>query len=495
MNWELLGGDPAPGDGAGILEIARSFRTLQGTAEAAATGLRSAGAALGEDVWKGPASNAFRARMETLPADLDKVSNSFSLAAAALNGYTEHLAGLQQEARSALASAEDATANAAAATAERARADQQRSSIAASIRAVQTSLARLRAEILLQMANPDPSIHLSLQNQQAEKLHELTRLEREVSDLDHAVRTASARLESANAELDRARARAGSLRQLREEFAHSVAASLRSAHDVGIHASLAVQFLKGAHEWIQEYGPVIAAALDELQQVCALLALIPTPLSGILAGAALALAVSSCLIKLSDGEYGNPPHALFAFTRDALFAASGVSKLSTFARVSLTGGGDLANIGDDLLQASDGKMSVGDARKDILWTMAGAAAPVIVTGGVRHLNRDPAIARRLDTMATSMANGQGALQDRNFSVSLLTTGQRSGGQYFSGGARILSAENVVGETFLKVHDLQDLPGAVDGAEDAVRQSGHSASRAPVRPTAEVVDVVLPESPR
>ncbi len=76
--------------------LATVFRSVATQAETTASGLRGAA---GDGTWTGEAATAFRAQLGKLPGDLDKVQQSYSEAATALDSYEAQLGPIQSQFR------------------------------------------------------------------------------------------------------------------------------------------------------------------------------------------------------------------------------------------------------------------------------------------------------------------------------------------------------------------------------------------------------------
>jgi uncharacterized protein YukE len=99
---DLLGADPSE-----VAALASGFGAIASTAGNAATALRGGH---GKLVWEGQAADSFRRNLYGIPPDLDKIHESYSQAANALNSYERELAGDQSQLVSILNQLETAKA-------------------------------------------------------------------------------------------------------------------------------------------------------------------------------------------------------------------------------------------------------------------------------------------------------------------------------------------------------------------------------------------------
>jgi hypothetical protein len=102
--WDLVGGDPTPGEPDGIRAKANSYRSIAENARTCRDSLEQLATA-GGDSWLGQAADQFRTQLEKqakLPGDLGKLDTSFSIAADALRRYGNRIEELQAQAAEAV---------------------------------------------------------------------------------------------------------------------------------------------------------------------------------------------------------------------------------------------------------------------------------------------------------------------------------------------------------------------------------------------------------
>ena len=73
VNWEVVGGDPAPGEPDAYFELARALGATASNAEDAHRRLRAIGDQVDESIWRGEAADAFREKIGELPDKLKQL--------------------------------------------------------------------------------------------------------------------------------------------------------------------------------------------------------------------------------------------------------------------------------------------------------------------------------------------------------------------------------------------------------------------------------------
>lgn len=248
LSWDLVDGNPAPGDRTVYRELSKD---LAGTARRAETALRRLnhfGRSLDESVWRGEAADAFRAKIKALPPQLEKLYRSYGTASRSMAIYGGVLDDLQPRARSLLERAQEARRDELSQTAARDRA---------------------RAEA------PDSGF-LGLWTPS--------------TPFDQAVEDAQNRQRSIRRQID-------DLRDQRKAAERRAADGLERAHDQGIkNDSWVKKGLQGIDKWIDKHAGLltrISTALKIVSAIASILALIPVltpiflPVAGLAGGAAL----------------------------------------------------------------------------------------------------------------------------------------------------------------------------------------------------------------
>jgi hypothetical protein len=113
VEFEALGFDPAPGDAAGVDELAERYRRISTKLGSAAEALATIGSRAG--LWQGDAAEAFFDDTRRLPDYLDRAVESTSSASSALADWATALADMQGRAYELELKARKATAEAEAA--------------------------------------------------------------------------------------------------------------------------------------------------------------------------------------------------------------------------------------------------------------------------------------------------------------------------------------------------------------------------------------------
>ncbi len=111
LSWDLVGGDPAPGDPRAYGELARDLKDTAESAQRASDRLRRFTTSVDASIWRGDAADAFRDKLGEFPPQLAKLQRSYASASEAMAGYGRTLDDLQDRARRVLerahAAAED----------------------------------------------------------------------------------------------------------------------------------------------------------------------------------------------------------------------------------------------------------------------------------------------------------------------------------------------------------------------------------------------------
>ena len=98
-DWSAVGydGPPVPGDPAVITSIVKAFHDFSADLDTQNTYLKALHDELGDAMWKGPAAEAIKPKLDDLPPKLDKVVASFKAAGEALATYGTKHKHLQEE--------------------------------------------------------------------------------------------------------------------------------------------------------------------------------------------------------------------------------------------------------------------------------------------------------------------------------------------------------------------------------------------------------------
>ena len=333
VDWDLLGGNPAPGSAQGVQGIAAGFgRAADRVSQVRAQILdvtRSGG-----DGWTGKAAEAFTDLSGTLPAPLQHALDSFQEAATALRRYATELADAQADAQRLAANAAVASDEAATArTRHRAAADH----LAAAKSRVATATTALRTARRAEQAGTDPT--------QAPVLAART------ASAGAALSSATADRDAAQADADRhardvaeaadrlatARRAAELVRERVREAAGAAIGSLQEAQKAGDLPNWWSRGLADTGEWFQQNGDAIADNCRTVAGICGLLALL-IPGGGVLF---LAFAAVFSLVTLVM-DVGVAASSRDGFTADRLWTIAG-DALMTVA--SATGAGALLRAG------------------------------------------------------------------------------------------------------------------------------------------------------
>ena len=108
MGWELIGGDPAPGDPAAIAGLALELLSTADNAKDVRDRLVRLEDGATDAIWRGDTADAFRDRIDKMPEHLQKLDRSYRKASEGLDAYSRELRDLKADAEAALTKAGDA---------------------------------------------------------------------------------------------------------------------------------------------------------------------------------------------------------------------------------------------------------------------------------------------------------------------------------------------------------------------------------------------------
>jgi uncharacterized protein YukE len=107
-DWDLVGGNPAPGDPDAVGGLAQQFRTVADDAGNVHLRLQQIKDAVDEAIWRGKSANEFRGKLEKLPEHFRKLHDSYDKAASGTSKYATTMRDLQGRAATELGKAQTA---------------------------------------------------------------------------------------------------------------------------------------------------------------------------------------------------------------------------------------------------------------------------------------------------------------------------------------------------------------------------------------------------
>ena len=125
--WELIGGDPAPGDPSAVSSLAVVFATTADNAKDVRDRLVRLKDGATDAIWRGDTAGAFRDRIDKMPEHLEKLDQSYRRASQGLDAYARELRDLKADADAALTKAGSAKQDAQTARSNQARFDETNS--------------------------------------------------------------------------------------------------------------------------------------------------------------------------------------------------------------------------------------------------------------------------------------------------------------------------------------------------------------------------------
>lgn len=296
MGWELIGGDPAPGSPESVRSASTALSGVARIASQARADLVRQTGAAGIEHWKGSAADAFRADVHKLPGDLQTVDTSYSEAAAGLSSFRAVLEKAQSDARGILAVAERAKADKDSADMRLRTAQSEVEALTVSHLRDEASLKALQAQQALTI---DPAQRAGLT---APINSARTRAARTGADLNSAKQAVvhyAQLVREAQGRLDQAHRNADAVRQTVAVAVDRAVSTLQQAERDAHLPSFWSETAQQAQQLLQKYGPEVIKVLDIAQTVFSVLAMIPTPLSGVFAGAALACGIGALALSFA----------------------------------------------------------------------------------------------------------------------------------------------------------------------------------------------------
>lgn len=347
-DWSLVGGDPAPGDPAGIRTIAGRYAVVADDAQTAAVELRSVYERAEASFWEGDAADRFREELSGDVLDnLVKLERSFTTAECTLRTYASDLESLQATARDQLVEACDASADQADADRRTAERSAYESRLRAVERQQQAEVDRLRSEYTRLACGP-PGNEAAL-DEIRRRYYEaqgcLASTSRAVADATRSVDAAQREAGTAADRLRRATAQVRAIKDERDDAVQRAIAGIDRAAAEGVANK---SWWERAGEWVG----------DQIEKVIDL-----ADLSELLGKISLILAVAAVIALLLTPLIGPAGPTLAV----ALFKASHAV--------------EAAKLAVDGLRAARGDIGVGQVVIDgIVLFLAGKAASVV--GGV-----------------------------------------------------------------------------------------------------------------
>jgi hypothetical protein len=347
MGWELIGGNPATGSPAAVQHASTAFRQVAELASDARRGLVRDTSQLGVAEWKGTAAETFRADVDDIPARLDEVHSSYQLAASALHTFGDQLESAQREAQAALASAESAAADRDAARRRLDGARLEADSLRAQSRSAAVNLLTVKGQ---QAAAIDPIQRASLTSPVASAQSRANRLQADLRSAEQAVARHTGSIHGAERRLEEAVKRADAVRKRVHHAADAAIAALKRAEEAGLLPTLLQQKAEQAKDLLVEYGPKLAKALQVVQVVLTVAAVIFPPAAPILLAFSLvcgiaAFGLSAAAYGLSDEGFTNERVLDLGFQLVGIFASgAGLAAATTAKAATLAKGVNQARL-------------------------------------------------------------------------------------------------------------------------------------------------------
>jgi chromosome segregation ATPase len=411
--WDLIGGNPAPGDPSGVQVHAASMSRMEEDVRSFLDVFAHTSQLVGLDVWHGVASDKFRSIVSELVPQIERVVDALVIVSPALRGFASALQSLQEQASAVLnqasSAAEDQASASATVSVVEATLDsciQQQESVSQELLGIERSLAnRLAVPGVVPLTDP---VVLAYEREIDSIRHTLSVLGQEISERNQQLQEARNEVSGAENRLSRARAQAVSIRDeftqltrqtasriegeigqtgrttasfFRREFSaidgmvdrtqHEVesvmaAADERIRSDIDATMATVMAAASAASREVEHLGkdairdaevfavaaaPIVHEVAEEIADVSSQVARVANDSSTVLEVAAIAVAVGGILGGVLTAQPEVVVGALFA--SDDLFDASkAASTVAEGADVVKTGADGTALASDEVLNAS-----------------------------------------------------------------------------------------------------------------------------------------------
>lgn len=470
-DWDILDGNPAPGDPTEVRRMARLLHSGSELACDALTTLDDVGLCVGESGWEGVSADRFLSAFATLGPDLRKLVDSFDGVGGALDTYAHTLEDLQSEAEMALARAEAGEHARQTGEAAAARARSALRTARANYESAESRADSARDFALQLQSSGDPGA-MSAWNDYQYMQTTANRYQSEVYESQNDDAAATRDVEEAERDLARAR---GDAEQIGDRFRAAVNTTIREIQDHFPdgwgNPSLLAQLYEGAAavvdylvDRMREFASGVAAVLgvmfEQWLDYIHLLHLVLGVLDSLLAVAFVALLVVTVVLVIGTIVTGG---ALAPFLLAAVHATVAVWRARGL--VSTARNATTVILGVTGHRDSRGNRVVSD--EETAFAVVGLA----LFGASHHLGRPGAGAARTTTQNAAFRSQLDALRNLRGSPSevshalgdLTRQGGRAALETYSHSRypdlhmSVDIVDNVLGisETFAAVRDLDD----------------------------------------
>ena len=502
-DWDVIGGDPAPGSPDSIAAAEAVLSKVSSMASEARQSLLSAAGDLDVSRWRGTAADVFRRDISALPTELADVVVSYEEASAALSAYRRALQSAQQEAAGVRAAATQAAADASQASAQQAQAQMSVAGLRSQLNSAMNQLSVLRKQLALAT---DPATHATLQTSANSAQSSVMRYESDLRSAQSAHDRHAGDAAEARDRFDRAIGQAESIRSEVGSAVTTAAELLARAERDAQLPSVVQRTMSELRETIVEYGPVLADTLQLGASLFAMAAVIlpfgaPVLLACALICAAGSLAVAILADSLSPGGFTPDrlldlgvktltlitlaliPEAGLVAKGAGLVARSseGVATVVKGAAVFAKGAGWAANglsaaqayeeHGQAGLEFAAGGMVLGFAGSRFAGSKAGGVLAGNVIGSVK---KSPTLTRLLQGVSKDVANSHGTVlsiplvSHSPYVQSLYGVGSVKGGEFLTGPVIKTGAQgHALSSSALAAKVGEDAEAATDGATSLV----------------------------
>lgn len=271
--WDLVGGNPAPGDPGSVRRSASEYQRAADTGDRVATSLTSLSQRTGAGMWVGKAAEAFsRSISDDLLKDLREFSESYAGCSSALVRYAAKLDQMQGEARRHLHSAENAHRDKNSAQSRRDRYSSEEKAAARNEGQVDSRYRELRRRTYTS-AYQDPD-NWSYRNEIDRAIRDArSRRQRYSDQRQESGRKERAAAQDLSSSAQRLRGATDRIRQLKAERDGVVGRTVKRIDGHRKHRSVLRQFGDGVVNWSKEHLDEVADKLNQISMVSGFVAL------------------------------------------------------------------------------------------------------------------------------------------------------------------------------------------------------------------------------
>lgn len=253
--WDLVGGNPAPGDPDAVRSHASALSYLESDTRSFVDSLTGANRQISSDIWKGEAADRFRTIASGLTPGILSIASAVDHVVGVLLNYASALEQLQQEAHGLLQQAAEASADESSANGQIGALTQQIDEGSSQYDGLVEQLNEVDRELATRRSQPGvvPTTDVLVQRYEQESTQLRTSLadvERQIAGYTQSLESARGNASEAAGRLSRARSQINSIQEQFASLARSTTISIENegggfAHSKASFASRAIHGIDG----------------------------------------------------------------------------------------------------------------------------------------------------------------------------------------------------------------------------------------------------------